>query len=177
MIKNNKQLIIIILSFGIGTLFTSWLTTPAKTERSTITEQQLENTNINLARLETAFDNLSKEIQQLQLTVSNNERNNSAKLGQIAAINTEEIEPHNDDIPSCDNTVTAEIPSGLELQTVTLVVDKLRAGDTYTYPDFPSLMTSPEVAGLGKPAMDQMMHEVSRMLENGEISPSFFPQQ
>lgn len=174
MFKSNKQLIVVILSFLIGSLFTSWLIAPPTTEQSTITEQQLENTNINLARLETAFDNLSKEIQQLQLTADNNTRND---INQISAVNTEEIAPHNDDIPGCDNTVTAEIASDQELQTVTLVVDKLRAGDTYTYPDFPSLMSSSEVGNLSPAAMDKMMSEVSRMLENGEISPSFFPQQ
>lgn len=74
-------------------------------------------------------------------------------------------------------SLTPDAPSAQALESVNLVVDKLRARDMTVYPDFQSLMTSAEISELSPAAMDKIMAEVSRMFEDGELDPSFFPGQ
>ena len=175
--KNNKQIAIVIFAFSFSVALTTWLSTTSHDEQYTALQKQLEKTNTNLAHFEAAFENLNENIQQLHISVNDNARINNGQLNQFAAVNTEDAEAGDNETPNCNNIATSNIPTNQEIETVTLIVDKLRARDTYAYPDFPTLMSSSEVGDLSPAAMDKMMTEVSRMFENGEIDQSFFPQQ
>ena len=187
MIKTNKQIAMVLFAFGFGfgSLFASWFITTQNDEQYTALEERVDKVSANLVGFETAFKTLSAEIRQLHVIVSDNAKIHShdqsiQALNQFSAVNTEDTEPSkDDDSPSYNNMMhtTVDIPSDQEMASITLIVDKLRARDMNAYPDFPSLMTSPEIAVLGPAALDKMMAEVARMFEDGEIDPSFFPKK
>lgn len=189
MIGNNKQiatlLIAVTVGIGFGSLFVSRFITTQNDAQYTILGQRVDSISTNLAGFKEAFKTLSAEIRQLHIAVSDNAKIDGddqpiSTLNQISAGNMEGAESNEyNDLRTHNNMAlaTVDTPTDQEIASVTSIVDKLRARDTYAYPDFPALMASPEMANLSPAAKNEIMAEVARMFEGGEIDPSFFPKQ
>jgi len=189
LIGSNKQIATLIfavsIGIGVGPLLVSRFITAQNVEQYTLLEARVEKVSANLAGFEKAFKTLSADIRQLNIAVSANAEIDGhgqpiPTLNQISAVNMDGTESIEDDDSRSHNNMaaaTVDTPIEQEMESVTLIVDKLRARDRYSYPDFPSLMTSPEMTDLSPAAKDKIMAEVARMVESGEIDPSFFPKQ
>lgn len=172
-----------VIGFGAGSLFISWFTLSQNQNTYSALAQRVEQVNTHLSGFEHAFDAMSAELRQLRTALNNNDQfyaddpvvpsiyqHDNGGLSNINAdANTDSAD---NDQPTLDK---ADTLSAQELSRVTWVVDRLRAQDAMAFPDFPSLMTSPEVANMSPAALDKVMAEVSRMVEQGQLAPSFFP--
>jgi len=194
MLKNNIQVYLALFVFGAWVLFMSWFILSNQSKQFSALEAQVEKVNANLDLVEVSFRELNEEIRQLHVVVNDNVRTNtydqqdysqhdySQQAGEV--INNSEQNATDDmDLEQNDNsqsynkvTSTAvKAPTEKELANVSNIIDKLRDQDMNNYADFSSLMSSPETGELGPAALDEMMSEVSRMYESGEIDQSFFP--
>ena len=163
-------------TFGSGFLLASWFGSNQKDEPDTNMEELVQNIQADLSGVEATLEVLSTDIQQLHITVNNNANmtaQSRQNVNQLPAVNVEA----NQQVASENLPSRKDIPTDREIASLTLIVDKLRAQDMNAYPDFPSLMMSPEVTKLGPAALKKMFAEIKVMFENGELSPSFFPPQ
>ncbi|NOY16377.1 MAG: hypothetical protein GXP23_05505 [Gammaproteobacteria bacterium] len=187
MIGSNKQIaaLLFVVAIGFGALIVLRFIPAQNDEQSVILGEQLEKVSATLAGFEEEFKTLNVEIRQLRIAVNTYARIDDhgkpiPTLNQISAVNVKGMASREDDDSRSHHNMapaTINAPTDQEMASVTLIVDKLRARDMYAYPDFPSLMTSPEMADLSSVAKDKIMAELGRMLESGEIDPSFFPKQ
>jgi len=171
------------VGFGAGSLFVSWFILYQNQHAYSDLAQQVEEVNTHLAGFENAFNAMDVELRQLKIALNNDGK---TYVNELTVQNTGQLS--NDragdlnsavDTDSADNDSPAAVKNDAltdqELSRVTLVVDKLRAHDMATFPDFPSLMASAEVTNLSPHALDKIMAEVSRMVDQGELDSSFFP--
>ena len=185
MIITNKQFALVLFSISIGVLLTSWFINSKTDEQYTKLEERVANLSNNISGFELKIASLNSEIQQLFISVNNNthshhQASSTQALEQVSDTSFDDTEINSgSDSSVYENIVkiTTDVPSEQEMASVTSITDKLRARDMDSYPDFPTLMASPEVSKLGSAALDNMMAEVARMFESGEIDSSFFPQQ
>jgi hypothetical protein len=172
-----------ITGFAVGSLFISWFTFSQNQHAYSKLEQRMKQVDAHLSGFDNAFDTVSVELRQLKMALDNNERfyANDPVAPDINRPNDEDLSDINSNVDAdsvADDRLASEKTDTLdeqELSRVTLVVDKLRAHDTMAFPDLPSLMASPEVANMSPAALDKILAEVSRMVEQGQLDPSFFP--
>jgi len=185
LIDTNKQFVLALFCVSIGILLASWFITSKEDVKYTKLEESVAKLSDNISRFDSKITSLNAEIQHLYVAVSNNTQStlqavSTQTLEQVSDTDFQDTEPDSESGSSDYESmaeITTDAPSQQEIASVTLITDKLRARDMQTYPDFPSLMTSPEVSKLGPAALDKMMAEVARMFESGEIDSSFFPKQ
>lgn len=189
--KLNKQIVFVLLLIGTGIWFVSWnIASINKQEKQyNALQKHAQEITENLVVLDNSLQTLSADIQQLHLVISGYKSNESndqlpqqvfdqfSNADSSSDINASHLIP-DDNFPDNNSLpATIDMPTDQELESVSLIVEKLRTRDTTIYADFPSLLSSPEIVNLGPAAMDKIMAEVARMYEDGEIDPSFFPGQ
>lgn len=185
MIGSNKPAVALMLAaaffIGGGLLLVSRYIASQNNARYAVLAEQIDQVTAKLTGFEDAFKSLDAEIRQVHLAVRDNAQ--SGGFGQtmpvfepVDAVDTVAAPPGKDDDSALfDNLAPPDTPTDQEMVSVTSIVDKLRARDVYAYPDFPSLMASPEMVKLTPAAKNMVMAEMARMLKSGQLDPSFFP--
>jgi len=180
---NKLTTVLLAVAIGIGSasLLVSWFIADRGDGKYAVLEERVEQVSANLAGFEDAFKRLSTEIRQLHTAVSAVAADSGGDRpvqvpDRISAVDMDgPVSSGDGGAPSPGPTTAADMPTEQEMASVTLIVDKLRAHDVYSYPDFPSLMSSSEMVDLGPAAKDLVMAEIARMVERNEIDPYFFP--
>ncbi len=184
---NGKQIIAMVLFVamcsGLGAWVVSWAVVDSDVARIAVLQHQLEDMSASLVRVEAGFKDLRGEVRQAGLAIravgvatnvggqSWNASNQSGAAGNEADVQKKDPEETGSD-PTPDKV--ANLASEQEKAQVMAILDGLRTRDRIAYPDLPTLMSSPEMAVLSPTARNEVMTEVTKMLNSGELDMASF---
>lgn len=173
MIHGNNQitvLLIFAICIGLVSLASSWRTVSIKEEMIAHQNAQTEKMLSSLATLEKGIEALSYAATQKNFVSGSAQQHPHIQLDSFSS-RPPGLVGNNDTVLA---NAAPDSPTKKELERITIIVDKLRARDVSMYPNFQSLMNSLEMTNLGPAARNQLLSEVGRMFESGEIDKSFF---